>query len=103
MRFGTYPVMAELKQRLTSLDATTASANLLRRVSEGMSHGLDLTLRRDNRSRRRSRRVRPASDHAGAGDLFNSMLGKALRAALEGYNAVRSEYQQALGDDSCRR
>ena len=33
-------------------------------------------------------------------DLFNSMLGKA-QGALEGYNAVRSEYQQALGDDSC--
>ena len=96
MRFGTDPVTAELKQRLTSLDAnclTNLQAGL-----EGMSHG-DLTLAVTPVTTPIATRA-ASKDMQELVDLFNSMLGKA-QGALEGYNAVRSEYQQALGDDSC--
>ncbi len=33
-------------------------------------------------------------------EVFNAMLGKA-QGAIEGYNALRSELQEALGDSSC--
>ncbi len=44
---------------------------------------------------------RPAGESLGEfGELFNSMLAKA-QGSLEGYNAMRRQYQLALGDDSC--
>ncbi len=86
----------ELKERLTSLHDNCLT-NLVAGL-EAMTQG-DLTVRVDP--------VTSPIEGATSDpelqelvDLFNSMLAKA-QAALQGYNAVREELREALGDQSC--
>ena len=93
---GRDPVMAQLRERLESLEAhcLTNLENGLTAMTEG-----DLTVA----VAPRTTPIEATSDDpdvAALVEVFNRMLGKA-QTALEGYNTVREELREALGDRSC--